>query len=183
MIIIILITAIAFVLYETLKGTGTANQAPVTPYGVNSFPNIEDEGSLPPLDISGEPMITYDESTWPSGDKIWNICRAIAVAEGANKQGSNPDRLNNPGDISDGAGTFGFENHSGSNITTFPDKDTGWKWLYRKINNILLGNSNVYTTDMTWTQFAQKYAGNWQPWVEIVTGRLGVTPDEKIGDY
>src|SRR6266403_1907032 len=64
--------------------------------------------------------ITFDPATWPSGDRVWNVCRAIAHAEGADVEGSNPDRLNNPGDISDGALTYGFEFHSGSSLTTFP---------------------------------------------------------------
>jgi len=128
--------------------------------------------------------ITFDENTWPLGDRVWNVCRAIARAEGANVQGSNPDRLNNPGDISDGGLTYGFELHSGSSITKFPDKETGWQWLYNKIQNaIVLGKSGVYSPSMTWTQFAQKWAGNWRPWVAEVTGSLNVSPDETVGSY
>jgi len=127
--------------------------------------------------------ITFDESTWPSGDRVWNVCRAIARAEGANVEGSNSDRLNNPGDISDGGLKYGFEFHSGSSITKFPDKETGWAALYGKISNIVAGNSTVYSPSMTWTQFAQKYAGNWQPWVANVTGSLGVSSDETVGSY
>src|SRR5258708_26462293 len=88
---------------------------------------------------SGPMSITFDESTWPSGDRVWNVCRAIARAEGANIEGSNPDRLNNPGDISDGGLTYGFEWHSGSSVTKFPDKQTGWQWLYSKISNAAAG--------------------------------------------
>lgn len=181
MLISIFLIVILFIAYESLKdGTATANQAAVSPLG--GFPNIEDQGNLP-LDIGGPYMITYDESTWPSGDRIWNVCRAIASAEGADVQGSNPDRLNNPGDISDGFSTYGGEQHSGSNITKFPDKETGWKWLYRKISNISQGNSDVYSVDFTWQQFSQKYAANWQPWLAIVTGRLNVNDTDRFGDY
>ncbi len=127
--------------------------------------------------------ITSDPSTWPTGSKIWDIARAIAIAEGANVEGSNPDRLNNPGDISDGAGTFGSQAHSGSNVTTFPDKATGWSWLYNKLENIALGKSHVFSPSMTWTGFAQKYAGNWQNWVANVTRELGVDPNSTFGDY
>jgi len=128
--------------------------------------------------------ITNDAATWPTGDKIWDVCRAIAIAEGANVAGSNPDRLNNPGDISDGGLTFGFELHSGSSVTKFPDKLTGWKWLYSKFKNDLVdGTSSVYSPDMTWAQFAQKYSGDWQNWLNNVTGQLGVSPDSRSGDY
>lgn len=195
MLIIIFIIAIIFIAYESLKVAGTANLAPATPLGVSSLG--DDYGNLPtitqlengnlgefsPVDINGQNMITNDSSSWPSGDRIWDICRAIAIAEGANVENSNPDRLNNPGDISDGADTYGFENHSGSKVTKFPDKETGWKWLYRKINNALNGNSDVFKPTMTWLQFAQKYAGNWQSWVNNVTSELGVSPNDIIGNY
>jgi hypothetical protein len=128
--------------------------------------------------------ITYDESTWPSGDTTWNVCRAIARAEGANIKDSNPDRLNNPGDISDGGATYGFETHSGSAVTNFPDKQTGWRYLYNKIRSAFIDEtSNVYSPNMTWTQFAEKWAGDWQSWVANVTGPLNVSPDDRVGDY
>lgn len=128
--------------------------------------------------------ITNDPSTWPTGDSVWDVCRAIAVAEGANIHGSNPDRLNNPGDISDGAGQFGFENHSGSAVTKFPDKQTGWNWLHDKIQHAFVdGTSQVYNADMTWTQFAQKYAGDWQNWLDNVTLQLGIDSESRVGDY
>jgi hypothetical protein len=127
--------------------------------------------------------ITFDESTWPSGDRVWNVCRAIARAEGANIEGSVPDQLNNPGDISDGALTYGFEPHSGSSVTKFPDKQTGWQWLYDKISNVAAGKSKTYPSSWTWTQFAQKYAGDWRPWLSTVTGSLNVSPTDTVGSY
>src|SRR5258707_6736343 len=128
--------------------------------------------------------ITFDESTWPSGDRVWNVCRAIARAEGANVEGDNPDRLTNLGDISDDGITYGFEPHSGSSVTKFPDKETGWQWLYNKIQNaFVLGKSHVYSPSMTWTQLAQKWAANWRPWLDEVSGSLGVAADETVGSY
>jgi hypothetical protein len=128
--------------------------------------------------------ITADESTWPSGDVVWNVARAIARAEGANVAGTVPDTLNNPGDISDGGATYGFEMHSGSAVTHFPDKQTGWQWLYNKLHNaFVLGQSHVYSPNMTWTDLAQKWAGDWQNWVTNVTGPLNVSQDDRVGDY
>jgi hypothetical protein len=127
--------------------------------------------------------ITHEESTWPTGDRVWDVCRAIARAEGANIGGSNPDRLNNPGDLSDGALLYGFEPHSGSSVTAFPDKVTGWNWLYAKIKDVRDGRSHAYSPSMTWTEFAKKYAGNWQSWVANVTRSLGVSPDDTVGSY
>lgn len=127
--------------------------------------------------------ITYDRATWPTGDAVWDICQAIAHAEGADVPNSNPDRLNNPGDLSDGSKTFGSELHTGSNVTHFPDKQTGWTWLYNKVANIRDRKSHVFSPDMTWIQLAQKYAGNWQNWVKNVTDDLEVSLNDRVGDY
>lgn len=128
--------------------------------------------------------ITNDPSTWPSGDKIWNICHAIAMAEGYNVPNSNPYRLNNPGDISDGASQFNQEFHSGSQITHFPDALTGWTWLYNKIKNIAEGKSHVFSKSMTWYEFGKHYAPpNWQVWADNVAISLRVSPDSTMEDY
>jgi hypothetical protein len=125
-------------------------------------------------------MITTDPSTWPKASldrpivKIWTICHAIAIAEGYNQQNSNPFRLNNPGDISDGYMIYGGEAHSGSSVTHFPNAETGWQWLYDKLNRIAQGKSAVYSSQMTWVKFSQKWSGDWQNWVTNVTKELGV---------
>lgn len=156
---------------------GDANQAAI-------FSGDSDNVSAPGWTLSAHVPITSDSGTWPSGDAYWNIARAIAFAEGANVKGSAPDRNNNPGDISDGSGTYGFDPLvSDSKVTRFPDKDTGWKWLYQKIANAALGRSSVYSPDMTWNQIAQKWAGNWQVWVTNVTRYLGVDPNSTLRQY
>ena len=161
--------------------------------GVTSASSLVGGGSAPPPSNSdnvpapfgslGANMITNDPSTWPSSDPIWMVCCAIASAEGANIAGSNPDRLNNPGDISDGFKTYGGETHSGSNVTKFPNKETGWQWLYNKVQNIQNGNSTVYSPDMTWIQIAQKWAGDWTSWVTNVSAFLGVDATSKFSDF
>ena len=127
--------------------------------------------------------ITHDESTWPTGDKVWDVCRAIARAEGANVEGDNPDRLNNPGDISDGARLYGSEFHSGSAATRFPDKVTGWNWLYGKVSRISQGESVMYPLSLTWIGLAKKWAGNCHPWALVVTDTLGVSAFDTLADY
>jgi hypothetical protein len=128
-------------------------------------------------------IVPTDYDTWPGGDAIWDVARAIAIAEGYGPPMNNPTRLCNPGDISDGASQYGFEDHSGSKVTHFPDHATGWNWLYNKLLNVQAGGSKVYSNNMTWTQFAQKYAGNWQAWVNNVTRELSVAPTDRVGDY
>jgi hypothetical protein len=127
--------------------------------------------------------ITNDPMTWPSGDRIWLVCHAIALAEGANNSGSVPDNLNNPGDISDGYSEFGGEFHSGSSVTHFPDKNTGWQWLYNKISNAASGKSSTYFPTDTWNSFARKWAGDWKNWVTNVTNVLGVDPNSTLSDF
>jgi hypothetical protein len=124
-----------------------------------------------------------DTSQWPVGDKVWDVARAIAIAEGFGRPTAAPTLLNNPGDISDGKNQFGSEHHSGSDITHFPNVATGWTWLYNKLNNIKEGKSHVYSNEMTWIEFAQKYAGDWSNWVVNVTNYLKVKPTDKVGDY
>jgi hypothetical protein len=119
--------------------------------------------------------ITTDPQTWPQGDKIWDICRAIAYAEGYNTPHA-AFRNNNPGDISDGASTYGYEVADGSRVTKFPDAQTGWNWLYNKIKNHLDGKSTAYPQAMTISEFAHKYAGNWANWQKNVGFHLGVDP-------
>jgi hypothetical protein len=128
-------------------------------------------------------MITSDPSSWPSGDRIWDIARAIAYAEGYNLPSSVPFRLNDPGDISDWASIYGSETHSGSNVTTFPDAETGWNKLYDKLQNIATGASSAYNARWTWTRIAQTWAGDWQAWLNNVTAHLGVSPDSSFADY
>jgi hypothetical protein len=154
---------------------GDGGSAPSSP--VNE--NLPDPG----YQVSSFMTITNDPATWPSGSPLWSICQAIALAEGANIAGSVPDRLNNPGDISDGGNVYPQEAHSGSNVTHFPDKQTGWSWLYEKVRNAAYGVSQVYLPSMTWVEIAQKWAGNWQAWVTNVTGVLGVDPNSKLSDY
>jgi hypothetical protein len=133
-------------------------------------------------------LITNDPSTWPGGDLVWNVCRAIALAEGANLAGSAPDRLNNPGDLSrgdeHGQPVIGYASlPDGEVAIQFGSKEAGWNALYIKIGNIAAGRSGAYSPDMTWRQIGAKYAGNSAAWVSNVTRILGVSPDARFGDY
>lgn len=133
-------------------------------------------------------MITSEVSTWPAGDLVWQVCQAIALAEGANVPGSAPDRYNNPGDLSQGdehgQAVLGYITlPDGERLINFASKDGGWQALYSKINNIRIGASTVYSPSMTWNQIAQEYAGNATVWASNVAAALGVSPDSRFGDY
>lgn len=133
-------------------------------------------------------MITSDRNTWPSGDLIWNVCQAIAIAEGADEPGTAPDRYNNPGDLSKGdehgQPVIGYTKlPDGEVLIIFANKEAGWNALYSKIANIVAGRSSTYSPRMTWRQIAGKYAGNSQAWVNNVARELGVQPDDVFANY
>jgi hypothetical protein len=129
-------------------------------------------------------IVPTDPDTWPGGDAIWDVARAIAHQEGYGVSMANaPTRNNNPGDISDGFSQFGGETLD-SKITHFPDPDTGWNWLYNKLKNVHDGKSKVFSNNMTWAQFGKSYASD-PNWANGMTRYLGsgVTPDDRVGDY
>lgn len=169
-IAIIVILGIAAYLLIGSNAAAEANTTGTTFYG--------SDGSL-----TGS-QITQDAGTWPGDDRIWEICAAIATAEGyQDGPGYVPFDLNNPGDISDGAATFGSQPHSGSNVTTFPTAETGWQWLYNKVSNIVTGKSSTYPASFTWQQVAVLWAGNSSAWLSNVTSYLGVDPLSTPAEY
>lgn len=78
------------------------------------------------------------------------LANAIAQEEGYNVSGSLPQRLNNPGSLTDAT--------TGS-LIQFPDAQTGWQALVSKLQNIASGNSKVYSPSMTLEQFENTYTG------------------------
>jgi hypothetical protein len=133
--------------------------------------------------------ITNDPSTWPGSDKIWNICTAVALAEGYNLGlGTAPYDLNNPGDLSPGdeagqATCGGAQVHDGSAIIVFCTAECGWSALYTKFSNIVNGKSTTYPAKLTWAQVAAKYAGDSGAWLANVTNYLGVTTTSTPQSY
>jgi hypothetical protein len=128
--------------------------------------------------------ITTDTNTWPSGDAVWDICRAIAHAEGYDTNHA-ALHLNNPGDLSPGD-EHGYptsgpaEFHDGSNIIHFATAAAGWNALYTKVWNIVNGNSKVYGQDWTVAQIAQEWAGNSVAWANGVAKGLGYSDPNMI---
>lgn len=170
--ILALVLIAAFGLYE---GTVVAVSAQMS-----ATDNVSSENA-PAIGQHIEPT---NPLTWPSGNRVWDCCRAIAYAEGYNVAGSNPARLNNPGDISDGVPPYKSEYHSGSNITVFPDANTGWQWLYTKVNRAASGNSSTYDPSQSWREIGALWAPpNAEVWASNVARNLGVDPDSSLGDY
>lgn len=128
--------------------------------------------------------ITNDPSTWPSGDRIWEIAHAIAMQEGFNRgPGFAPFDLNNPGDLSpgdeNGQATVGApEFHGGSSIIHFATPEGGFSALYTKIARIVAGGSVVYGQKWTLRQIGAKWAGD-RNWPDGVGSLLGINPDRE----
>jgi hypothetical protein len=133
--------------------------------------------------------ITQDPTTWPSGDLIWTVCAAVAMAEGYNLgPGAAPFDCNNPGDLSPGdehgqATISDAAYHGGSVVLHFATATGGWQALYSKFSNIAAGSSSVYSPGMTWAQIASKYAGDSANWAKNVTAALGVSSDSTLGQF
>ena len=135
--------------------------------------------------------ITQDPASWPAGDRIWDVCRAIARAEGYDRgPGAAPFNLNNPGDLSPGdeasfplAGDAQF--HGGSYVLHFATPDDGWHALYNKISRIVRGHSTVYQAGWSWEQIGATYTGgaNGVVWGRNVAAALGVDPGSTLADY
>jgi hypothetical protein len=183
--LVLLWVAVGHAAASTAAASATGN--PLDSLIASEVPDqISITGAVPDNTMTGDQniddsitQITTDPATWPSGDRIWDICRAIATAEGYDSNQA-AFRNNNPGDISDGASEFGSEYVDGSNVTTFPDAPTGWNWLYTKISNHITGKSATYSANLTIAQVGQKWAAPGQPginWKNNVGRVLQVNPD------
>lgn len=126
----------------------------------------------------------FDRSTWPAGDKIWQFAQAIAGAEGYGVKASNaPTTHCNPGDLGPGDTGYPGEFHGGSNVSQLPSHEIGWQCLRKKLERCFAGKSSTFKPEMTFLQFAQKYAGDWQNWCNNVTRELGVPPTMRVIDW
>lgn len=100
---------------------------------------------------------------------IYNLASAIAFAEGFGLPNTVPTRAHNPGDLKlEGYPTTGEEG-----ISVFPDDDVGWQHLYNQLSLIKTNASHVYSTNMTFYDFARKYTDTQQSeWLENVLSKL-----------
>lgn len=195
--LLLLLVGVVVLFASTLSGIGKGIVSSVA--GSGPAPPVPPTPGAPAVNNSDESLtgsyITSDPATYPGAtflypnDKVWNICTAVAMAEGYNLgTGSAPYDLNNPGDLSpgdeNGQATIGSgEYHGGSTIIHFATCEGGFIALYDKFNRIVSGGSSVFPANWTWTQVAAKYAGNWQSWLNNVTGYLGVDPNSTPAQY
>jgi hypothetical protein len=177
-----LATGDSFMSTQSSQPSGSSAPTQQQPSGASTGTHQSD-GS-----ITGS-QITNDPSTWPGSDNTWNVCTAVALAEGFNLgNGTAPYDLNNPGDLSpgdeNGEATAGpAQQHGGSAIIYFSVCEGGFRALYAKFNRIANGQSSAYPITYTWTQVASVYAGNASAWLTNVTSYLGVDPNSTPAQY
>lgn len=196
------IFAVAILILLALGLTTGGTIASVMTDGASTPPTSPDlSDNVVPLPMSNSDQsltgsyITQDVSTWPGPTvqyplaNVWNICAAVAMAEGFNLgPGVAPYDLNNPGDLSpgdeSGQATSGpAQSHGGSMVIVFTTVEGGFVALYTKFANIVTGRSKVYPSSWTWVDVAQHYAGDWQPWLNNVTSYLGVDKNSTPAQY
>jgi len=121
-----------------------------------------------------------------ASDKVDQFASAIAHAEGFGRPHVIPSRYHNPGDLKACRRSKALNGQvhtgKGGHIVFKTDAD-GWAALRVYINKMLDGSSRHYNRNMTFKQVARVYAGNWRPWVKIVSKELGVTPDTRLSTF
>lgn len=112
------------------------------------------------------------------GDFVSAFANAIAKAEGTSSTANNPGSLT-AGDVPDDS-ILGVFNSAG--VVIINTIENGWNFLKNKLQNILDGNSTVYSPDMTISEFANTYTGgdNADGWANTVAGELGVSTDTTL---
>lgn len=118
--------------------------------------------------------------------KIDSLATAIARAEGFGRPHAIPTRYHNPGDLKSrpdypklpGQKAIGKGGH-----IIFKNDAAGWAALKAQITKMSEGRSHHFKPDMTLMQVAKKYAGNWRPWIKIVSRTLDVSPTTTLMAY
>src|SRR5258708_37405349 len=102
---------------------------------------------------------------------VIDLSIAISVAEGFGREGAVPTLAHNPGDLKVDGWTgpvLGAEK-----IPVFANDEEGWNRLHVKLQRIVNGASHVYSLDMTFEKFGQKWTDTAQgPWIHNVIAHL-----------
>lgn len=173
--LLVLIGGVLTILYVTFRNTEITPE--VTDLSGNTI--------TPESNYSGESDAMPSQETFD--DRVLAFGRAISIAEGFGKAGAIPTVYHNPGDLKppDGSNNFwiGQTGVGKGGHAIFSSDAAGYSALYRQIRLWQSGKSRVIFPYFTFTQAAQKYAENWQPWLAHVTRELGVQPTDTLGDY
>jgi len=115
--------------------------------------------------------------------KLNSLATAVAHAEGFGVRHAIPTRYHNPGDLKSAAI---YEPLPGQKMLgkgghiVFQNDAAGWAALKDYLSKMVDGRSRRFKPDMTLAQVSRVYAGNWRPWLNIVTSELNVQPGTKL---
>jgi hypothetical protein len=117
--------------------------------------------------------------------KLNSLATAVAHAEGFGVRHAIPTRYHNPGDLKSariykklpGQKALGKGDH-----IVFESDYAGWAALRDYLTKMVDGRSHYYNPNMTLAQMSRIYAGNWRPWLAIVTKELNVAPSVRLRD-
>jgi hypothetical protein len=114
-------------------------------------------------------------------DRVNDLARAIAKAEGFGVKGAVPTRTHNPGDIRSTNGVR-YPGQVGLNkqyYVVFKNDRAGWSALRHQIEKIIAGESGFYNVNMTLKQLGRKYATS-PRWAKSIAHNLGVKPSTEL---
>lgn len=117
--------------------------------------------------------------------KLNSFATAVAHAEGFGVRHTIPTRYHNPGDLKSariyrplpGQKQLGKGDH-----IVFESDAAGWEALRDYLSKMVDGRSKRYNPEMTLAQVSRIYAGNWRPWLTLVTRELNVAASIKLRD-
>ena len=114
-------------------------------------------------------------------DRIDDLAKAIAKAEGCYIKGTIPNRYHNCGDLKlvkgwryPGQVGVGKGGH-----VIFKNDKYGWEALRHQIEKIIAGDSKFYNVNLTIKQLGKKYATS-SLWAKNVAHNLGATPTTEL---
>jgi hypothetical protein len=115
--------------------------------------------------------------------KLDSFATAVAHAEGFGVRHAIPTRYHNPGDLKSaaiykklpGQKALGKGDH-----VVFESDAAGWAALRDYLSKMVDGRSKRFNPEMTLAQVSRVYAGNWRPWLKIVTAELNASPTTKL---
>src|SRR5271157_2115816 len=117
--------------------------------------------------------------------KLDSLATAVAHAEGFGTRHTIPTRYHNPGDLKSAAiyrKLPGQKSLGKGDHVVFENDAAGWAALRDYLSKMVDGRSRRFNADMTLAQASRIYAGNWRPWLKLVTQELNVPTTIKLRD-
>lgn len=129
--------------------------------------------------VHGQSLFVADEQ------KLDNVARAIAHAEGFGVKRAVPTRYHNPGDMK-ALRTQHYPGQVGlsrNHYVIFKNDAAGFAALKGLLTKIAQGRAKRYGTNPTILQMSKTYASGWRIWSKNVCKHLNTDPSTRLRDY